>query len=130
MTQTFLRLTSPLLIARTLKKDKKDNAEKEVKKEKRVIDDKNRHKPFGKTAWAPVDDVYVMRYYPRTLHDPAEAIDMLKKFQALDFTPHNQLVYIDLKLDMKLEKKVIMTKTLKLMLTEWISKIKDLKSSL
>lgn len=119
MTQTFLRLTSPLLIARTLKKDKKDNAEKEVKKEKRVIDDKNRHKPFGKTAWAPVDDVYVMRYYPRTLHDPAEAIDMLKKFQALDFTPHNQPVYIDLKLDMKLEKKVIMTKTLKLMLTEW-----------
>ncbi|XP_039859421.1 39S ribosomal protein L1, mitochondrial-like [Simochromis diagramma] len=90
---------------KTLKKDKKDNAEKEVKKEKRVIDDKNRHKPFGKTAWAPVDDVYVMRYYPRTLHDPAEAIDMLKKFQALDFTPHNQPVYIDLKLDMKLEKK-------------------------
>lgn len=119
MTQIFLRLTSPLLIARTLKKDKKDDAEKEVKKEKRVIDDKNRHKPFGKTAWAPVDDVYVMRYYPRTLHDPAEAIDMLKKFQALDFTPHNQPVYIDLKLDMKLEKKVIMTKTLKLMLTEW-----------
>uniref|UniRef100_A0A3P8NBG2 Mitochondrial ribosomal protein L1 n=1 Tax=Astatotilapia calliptera TaxID=8154 RepID=A0A3P8NBG2_ASTCA len=90
---------------KTLKKDKKDNAEKEVKKEKRVIDDKNRHKPFGKTGWAPVDDVYVMRYYPRTLHDPAEAIDMLKKFQALDFTPHNQPVYIDLKLDMKLEKK-------------------------
>lgn len=119
MIQIFLRLTSPLLIARTLKKDKKDNAEKEVKKEKRVIDDKNRHKPFGKTGWVPVDDVYVMRYYPRTLHDPAEAIDMLKKFQALDFTPHNQLVYIDLKLDMKLEKKVIMTKTLKLMLTEW-----------
>lgn len=119
MTQIFLRLTSPLLIARTLKKDKKDNAEKEVKKEKRVIDDKHRHKPFSKTAWAPVDDVYVMRYYPRTLYDPAEAIDMLKKFQALDFTPHNQLVYIDLKLDMKLEKKVIMTKTLKLMLTEW-----------
>ncbi|XP_006797771.1 39S ribosomal protein L1, mitochondrial [Neolamprologus brichardi] len=90
---------------KTLKKDKKDDAEKEVKKEKRVIDDKNRHKPFGKTAWAPVDDVYVMRYYPRTLHDPAEAIDMLKKFQTLDFTPHNQPVYIDLKLDMKLEKK-------------------------
>uniref|UniRef100_A0A3Q0QTL6 Large ribosomal subunit protein uL1m n=1 Tax=Amphilophus citrinellus TaxID=61819 RepID=A0A3Q0QTL6_AMPCI len=90
---------------KALKKDKKQGAEKEVKKEKRVIDDKNRHKPFGKTAWAPVDDVYVMRFYPRTLYDAADAIDMLKKFQALDFTPLNQPVYIDLKLDMKLEKK-------------------------
>lgn len=89
-----------------LKKDKKEDSEKEVKKEKRVIDDTDRHKPYGRTAWAPVDDVYIRRYYPRTIHQVADAIDMLKTFQQLDFTSHNQPVYIDLKLDMKLEKKV------------------------
>ncbi|XP_072243018.1 large ribosomal subunit protein uL1m [Leuresthes tenuis] len=91
---------------KALKKDKKkEDAEKEEKKEKIVIDDKDRHKPFGKTAWAPVDDVYVTRYYPRKSYSPAAAIDLLKKFQMLDFTPLNQPVYIDLRLDMKLEKK-------------------------
>lgn len=93
-------------VVRTLKKDKKEDSAKELKKEKRVIDDKDRHKPYGKTAWTPVDDVYIMRFYPRTIYDAANAIDMLKKFQQLDFTSHNQPVYIDLKLDMKLEKKV------------------------
>lgn len=89
-----------------LRKDKKEAEEKAMKKEKKVIvDDKNRHKPHGKTAWTPVDDVYIMRFYPRTVHDAADAIDLLKSFQVLDFTPHNQPVYIDLKLDMKLEKK-------------------------
>ncbi|KAF7658982.1 hypothetical protein LDENG_00004380 [Lucifuga dentata] len=87
------------------KKDKKVEAEKEVKKEKRVIDDKDRHKPFGKTAWVPVDDVYIRRFYPRTIYDAADAIDLLKSFQVLDFTPHDQPVYINLRLDMKLEKK-------------------------
>ncbi|XP_068455028.1 large ribosomal subunit protein uL1m [Clinocottus analis] len=90
---------------KVLRKDKKEDKEKEVKKEIRVIDDKDRHKPFGKTAWTPVDDVYVMRYYPRTLYSAADAIDLLKSFQKLDFTPPQQPVYIDLRLDMKLEKK-------------------------
>lgn len=94
------------MFVRALKKDKKEVAEKEVKKEKRVIDDTNRHKPYGKTSWAPVDDVYIMRYYPRTIYNAADAVDLLKNFQVLDFTPHSQPVYIDLKLDMKLEKKV------------------------
>ncbi|XP_054467181.1 39S ribosomal protein L1, mitochondrial [Anoplopoma fimbria] len=94
-----------LAAVRPLRKDKKEDKEKEVKKEKKVIDDKDRHKPYGRTAWKPVDDVYVMRYYPRTVYGPADAIDMLKKFQTLDFTPLKQPVYIDLKLDMKLEKK-------------------------
>lgn len=106
MTQIFLSLTSHLLFVRPLKKDKKEDTGKEEKIQKRVIDDKDRHKPYGKTAWAPVDDVYIMRYYPRTIYDAADAIDMLKKFQALDFTPHKQPVYIDLRLNMKLEKKV------------------------
>ncbi|XP_029016071.1 39S ribosomal protein L1, mitochondrial [Betta splendens] len=89
---------------KAIRKDK-EVSEKAETKEKRVIDDSDRHKPYGKTAWAPVDDVYILRYYPRTIHSAADAIDMLKKFQQLDFTPHNQPVYVDLKLDMKLEKK-------------------------
>lgn len=71
-----------------------------------MIDDSNRHKPFGKTAWAPVDDVYILRYYPRTIYKAEDTVELLKSFQALDFTPKQQPVYIDLRLDMKLEKKV------------------------
>ena len=108
MTQIFLSLlSSSVLFVRALKKDKKQDAAKDTKKEKRVIDDKDRHKPFGKTAWVPVDDVYIVRYFPRTTYGVEDAIGMLKNFQRLDFTPHNQPVYIDLKLNMKLEKKVI-----------------------
>ncbi len=106
MIRVFLSVTSPLLFVRALKKGKKDDTEKEEKIQKRVIDDKDRHKPYGKTAWAPVDDVYIMRYYPRTIYEAEDTIDMLKNFQVLDFTPQEQAVYIDLRLDMKLEKKV------------------------
>uniref|UniRef100_A0A3Q2UDJ4 Large ribosomal subunit protein uL1m n=1 Tax=Fundulus heteroclitus TaxID=8078 RepID=A0A3Q2UDJ4_FUNHE len=90
---------------RAKKKEKNEETKKEAKKEKVAIDDTDRHKPFGKTAWAPVDDVYVTRFYPRTTHGAADSIEMLKRFQELDFTPPNQPVYVDLKLDMKLEKK-------------------------
>lgn len=48
----------------------------------------------------------MLRYYPRTIYDVSEAIDMLKTFQRLDFTPQEQPVYIDLQLNMKLQKKV------------------------
>lgn len=52
-----------------------------------------------------MDDVYLVRYYPRPIYETAVAIDMLKSFQQLDHTPLDQPVYIELKLDMKLEKK-------------------------
>ncbi|XP_061787657.1 large ribosomal subunit protein uL1m [Nerophis lumbriciformis] len=87
------------------KKGKKEEAEPKVKKEPRVINDEGRHKPYGRTAWAPVDDVYILRYYPRIVHSASDAVDLLKKYQVLDFTAHNQPVYVDLKLDMQLEKK-------------------------
>lgn len=74
-------------------------------KEKKKIDDKDRHKPYGLTAWAPLDDVYLVRYYPKPVYEMPVAIEMLKNFQKLDFTPENQPVYINLRLDMKLEKK-------------------------
>uniref|UniRef100_A0A8C6U449 Large ribosomal subunit protein uL1m n=1 Tax=Neogobius melanostomus TaxID=47308 RepID=A0A8C6U449_9GOBI len=90
---------------RTKKKDKKEEEEvKEVKKQ-RVIDDTGRHKPFGKTAWAPADDVYILRYYPRKLHRAGDAVELLQAYSRLDFTPKHQPVFMDLQLDMKLEKK-------------------------
>ncbi|MCJ8746960.1 hypothetical protein PDJAM_G00147880 [Pangasius djambal] len=79
--------------------------EEEKKKEKQKIDDTGRHKPYGLTAWAPIDDVYVVRHYPKPVYDADVAVDMLKSFLKLDFTPEDQPIFIDLKLDMKLEKK-------------------------
>ncbi|KAG8593551.1 hypothetical protein GDO81_000871 [Engystomops pustulosus] len=76
---------------------------KEQLEEKRKETD--RPKPFGLTAWKPSDDVYVARYYPKPIHEPETAIEMLKKFQRLDFTNPAQAVYVKLTLDMKLEKK-------------------------
>ncbi|XP_069832778.1 large ribosomal subunit protein uL1m isoform X1 [Dendropsophus ebraccatus] len=67
--------------------------------------DIDRPKPFGLTAWKPSDDVYVARYYPKPTLEPETAIQMLKTFQELDFTYPAQAVYVELKLDMKLEKK-------------------------
>lgn len=87
------------------KKVSKEEAEKEIKKEK-VINETKRHKPYGKTAREPVDDVYVMKHYTKTTYNATDAIELLKKFQKLDFTSHSQPVYVNLKLDMKLEKKV------------------------
>ncbi|KAK5870718.1 hypothetical protein PBY51_003642 [Eleginops maclovinus] len=87
------------------KKSQKEDKEKDVKKEKRVINDSDRQKPYGFTGWAPVDDVYIPRFYPRTSYGAAESVDMLKNFQRLDFTPLKQPVFIDLRLNMKLEKK-------------------------
>ncbi|XP_060739118.1 39S ribosomal protein L1, mitochondrial [Tachysurus vachellii] len=98
--------------AKPAKKEKKveKRAAKEVKpeekkKEKQKIDDTGRHKPYGLTAWEPIDDVYVVRHYPKPVYDANVAVEMLKNFQKLDFTPEDQPLFIELKLDMKLEKK-------------------------
>uniref|UniRef100_UPI00398EDC36 large ribosomal subunit protein uL1m isoform X2 n=1 Tax=Pristiophorus japonicus TaxID=55135 RepID=UPI00398EDC36 len=87
-----------------LKASKKEQKENVKPKSERKTD-LNRHKPYGLTAWEPIDDVYRIQYYPKTVHDIETAIDLLKKFQQLDFTYPKQPVYIDLRLDMKLEKK-------------------------
>lgn len=99
------QLVRTFAAVKAVKKSKKEDTEKEEKKRKIPIDDKDRHKPYGKTAWVPVDDVYIQRYYPRTVYSAADTVDMLKSFQALDFTPLKQPVYVDLQLNMKLEKK-------------------------
>lgn len=54
----------------------------------------------------PVDDVYLTWYYERPSYDVEEALGMLKKFQELDFTNPKQYVYINVFLDMALQKKV------------------------
>ncbi|KAG9261717.1 39S ribosomal protein L1, mitochondrial isoform X1 [Astyanax mexicanus] len=84
---------------------KKQQLEERKKKQREKIDDTSRHKPYGLTAWAPIDDVYVVRHYPKPVYDADVAVDMLKSFQKLDFTPEDQPVFIDLQLNMKLEKK-------------------------
>ncbi|KFO80045.1 hypothetical protein N303_14686, partial [Cuculus canorus] len=53
----------------------------------------------------PVDDVYLTWYYERPSYDVEKAVGMLKKFQELDFTYPKQFVYINVFLDMALEKK-------------------------
>ncbi|XP_041057783.1 39S ribosomal protein L1, mitochondrial isoform X2 [Carcharodon carcharias] len=87
------------------KTEQKDPKKENLKPKSERKTDLNRHKPYGLTAWEPVDDVYRIQYYPKKVHDVETAIDMLKKFQQLDFTYPRQPVYIDLRLDMKLEKK-------------------------
>lgn len=54
----------------------------------------------------PVDDVYLTWYYERPSYNVEEAVGMLKKFQELDFTYPKQFVYINVTLDMELQKKV------------------------
>ncbi|NXO00589.1 RM01 protein, partial [Rhinopomastus cyanomelas] len=53
----------------------------------------------------PVDDVYLTWYYERPSYELEEAVGMLKKFQELDFTYPKQFVYINVFLDMALQKK-------------------------
>ncbi|NXX93950.1 RM01 protein, partial [Centropus bengalensis] len=53
----------------------------------------------------PVDDVYLTWYYERPSYDVENAVGMLKKFQELDFTYPKQFVYINVFLDMELQKK-------------------------
>lgn len=53
----------------------------------------------------PEDDVYLKRLYPRQIYEVEKAVNLLKKFQVLDFTNPKQGVYLDLTLDMTLGKK-------------------------
>ncbi|KFU99428.1 hypothetical protein N339_06247, partial [Pterocles gutturalis] len=83
--------------AKTAKKDSRKTKQEETKK-KPVT----RRRPLMSK---PVDDVYLMWYYERPSYDVEEAVGMLKKFQELDFTYPKQHVYINVTLDMALQKK-------------------------
>lgn len=87
--------------AKTAKKSSKDAKQKtsEAEQEKK----KNTYR--RKLASKPVDDVYLTWLYKRPVYEAEVAVDMLKKFQQLDFTYPKQHVYANLMLDMALEKK-------------------------
>ncbi|KAI1900363.1 hypothetical protein AGOR_G00049190 [Albula goreensis] len=94
------RTFAAVKVARRKQKDEKVKEEKE-----RNADKTNRQKLYRLMSGPPVDDVYLPKFYPPPVYDISLAIDMLKKFQQLDFTSPKQMIYMDLKLDMKLEKK-------------------------
>ncbi|NWU69002.1 RM01 protein, partial [Pterocles burchelli] len=83
--------------AKTAKKPSQKSRKEETKK-KPVT----RRRPLMSK---PVDDVYLTWYYERPSYNVEEAVGMLKKFQELDFTHPKQYVYINVTLDMALQKK-------------------------
>nr|XP_045736894.1 39S ribosomal protein L1, mitochondrial isoform X2 [Mirounga angustirostris] len=85
--------------AKKTKKGVKDKASDEKKDEIEKI------KSYSFMEGEPEDDVYLKRLYPRQIYEVEKAIQLLKKFQTLDFTNPKQGVYLDLTLDMALGKK-------------------------
>ncbi|KAM7052284.1 large ribosomal subunit protein uL1m [Acridotheres tristis] len=83
--------------AKTAKKDAPRSRQEKVK-EKRPP----RRRPLMSK---PVDDVYLTWLYKRPCYELEQAVGMLKSFQELDFTHPKQFVYINVFLDMALQKK-------------------------
>ncbi|NWI05723.1 RM01 protein, partial [Tichodroma muraria] len=83
--------------AKTAKKDAKRTRQEKV----RETPPPRRRPLMGK----PVDDVYLTWLYRRPCYPLEQAVGMLKKFQELDFTHPKQFVYINVFLDMALQKK-------------------------
>ncbi|XP_007948570.1 39S ribosomal protein L1, mitochondrial [Orycteropus afer afer] len=92
----FAAATKP---AKKTKKGPKEKASDEKKDEIEKI------KSYPYMEGEPEDDVYLKRFYPRQIYEVEKAVHLLKKFQILDFTYPNQSVYLDLTLDMSLQKK-------------------------
>ncbi|NXA89507.1 RM01 protein, partial [Melanocharis versteri] len=87
--------------AKTAKKDAKKDA-KRSRQEKVKDEPRPRRRPL---MAEPVDDVYLTWLYKRPSYELEQAVGMLKRFQELDFTPPKQFVYINVSLDMALQKK-------------------------
>ncbi|MEE6460299.1 hypothetical protein FKM82_000913 [Ascaphus truei] len=95
--------------AKNARQDKSRKGEDKSKKGKESKDGKQRDTTRPRRSLLTgeiVDDVYIARNYPKPLYEIETAVDMLKTFQKLDFTYPGQPVYTQLRLDMKLEKKV------------------------
>ncbi|XP_010844197.1 PREDICTED: 39S ribosomal protein L1, mitochondrial [Bison bison bison] len=88
--------------AKPAKKTKKGTKEKASNEKK---DDIEKIKSYPFMEGEPEDDVYLKRLYPRQIYEVEKAVNLLKKFQVLDFTNPKQGVYLDLTLDMTLGKK-------------------------
>ncbi|XP_035180175.1 39S ribosomal protein L1, mitochondrial [Oxyura jamaicensis] len=83
--------------AKNAKRGSQKAKQEETKKKKGII-----RRPLMSK---PVDDVYLTWLYKRPSYNVEEAVSMLKKFQELDFTHPKQYVYINVFLDMALQKK-------------------------
>ncbi|NXS34977.1 RM01 protein, partial [Pomatostomus ruficeps] len=83
--------------AKTAKKDAKRPRQEKVKEKPPP-----RRRPLMSK---PVDDVYLTWLYRRPSYELEQAVGMLKEFQELDYTPPKQFVYINVSLDMALQKK-------------------------
>ncbi|NWX36071.1 RM01 protein, partial [Notiomystis cincta] len=83
--------------AKTAKKDARRTRQEKVK------DKPPRRRRLLMTK--PVDDVYLTWLYRRPSYGLEQAVGMLKEFQELDFTCPKQFVYINVFLDMALQKK-------------------------
>ncbi|XP_045329603.1 39S ribosomal protein L1, mitochondrial isoform X1 [Leopardus geoffroyi] len=92
----FAAATKP---AKSTKKGVKDKTSDEK------TDETEKIKSYSFMEDEPEDDVYLKHLYPRQIHEVEKAIQLLKKFQILDFTNPKQGVYLDLTLDMALGKK-------------------------
>lgn len=74
---------------------------------KRSRQEKEKPRPRRRLLMSkPVDDVYLAWLYRRPSYQLEQAVGMLKRFQELDFTHPKQFVYINVFLDMALQKKV------------------------
>nr|XP_020844032.1 39S ribosomal protein L1, mitochondrial isoform X2 [Phascolarctos cinereus] len=88
--------------AKPAKKKKKGS---KVQTSDAKTDDIEKLKTYTYMEGEPEDDVYLKRLFPRPIYEVDKAINLLKKFQVLDYSHPKQGVYLDLTLDMALQKK-------------------------
>ncbi|NWV81535.1 RM01 protein, partial [Dasyornis broadbenti] len=102
------RLAVPSMVSPATARPYAAEAKSAKKDAKRTRQEKVKDKPH---RWRrplmtkPVDDVYLTWLYRRPSYELEQAVGMLKKFQELDFTYPKQFVYINVFLDMALQKK-------------------------
>nr|XP_056711815.1 39S ribosomal protein L1, mitochondrial [Euleptes europaea] len=84
-------------------KTKSKSGTKGKTSEPEPVQKKKRYKPV--LPCGPTDDVYLTWCYQRPIYEAETAVEMLKKFQQLDFTNPKQYVYADITLDMSMDKK-------------------------
>ncbi|XP_007437121.1 39S ribosomal protein L1, mitochondrial [Python bivittatus] len=98
---TNLLVPSRNYAAKSKKKYKRVSQEKTQASEAKNKDDRYKL-PLPRE---PKDDVYLTWCYQRPVYDTEVALELLKKFQPLDFTSPTQELYADITLDMALDKK-------------------------
>ncbi|NWV41053.1 RM01 protein, partial [Grantiella picta] len=102
------RLAVPAVVSPATARPYAAAAKTPKKDAKRTRQEKAKDKPPPRRRplmTKPVDDVYLTWLYRRPSYDLEQAVGMLKKFQELDFTYPKQFVYINVFLDMALQKK-------------------------